>query len=40
VPLFGLSVPAPLTYYAVMTSSQARRPVVRAFREWLVATFY
>lgn len=39
VPLFGLSAPAPFTYYVVSTPPQARRPAVRDFVDWLGAAF-
>ena len=39
VPLFGVSAPAPFTYYAVATPAQARCAPVRAFVDWLAATF-
>lgn len=39
VPLFGLSAPAPFTYYVVSTPQQGRRPAVRDFVDWLGAAF-
>jgi LysR family glycine cleavage system transcriptional activator len=36
-PLFGLSVAAPFSYYAVTTSAAAARPVVGGFIAWLAA---
>ena len=37
VPLFGVSAPAPFTYYAVTTPAQNKRAVVQEFIDWLVA---
>lgn len=39
VPLFGVSAPAPFTYYAVASPAQAKRLVVQGFIEWLVTAF-
>jgi len=37
VPLFGVSAPAPFTYYAVTTPQQHKRAAVRDFIAWLAA---
>ncbi|HJV28393.1 MAG TPA: LysR substrate-binding domain-containing protein [Aromatoleum sp.] len=39
VPLFGVSAPAPFTYYAVVTPAQSKRPVVQEFVDWLASVF-
>ena len=39
LPLFGLAVPAPSTYHALVQRDHAQRPEVAAFLEWLGATF-
>ncbi|NMG55838.1 LysR substrate-binding domain-containing protein [Aromatoleum aromaticum] len=39
VPLFGVTAPAPFTYYAVATPAQHKRAVVRDFIAWLAGVF-
>lgn len=39
VALFGLAVPAGSSYYTLVEPSQAQRPEVAAFVDWLAATF-
>ncbi|MCK0507021.1 LysR substrate-binding domain-containing protein [Aromatoleum anaerobium] len=39
VPLFGVTAPAPFTYYAVATPAQHKRAVVRDFIAWLAGIF-
>lgn len=39
LPLFGLTVPAPSTYYTLVQRDQLPRPEVAGFLEWLAATF-
>ena len=39
VPLFGVSAPAPFSYYAVTTPTQSKRAVVQDFIDWLAAVF-
>lgn len=39
VPLFGVTAPAPFTYYAVATPAHHKRAVVRDFIAWLAGIF-